>query len=154
MTTTAARDAQAGEDPAVVALPWLLRRVSQRYRRLIAEQLATAGLGDLPRPGYWALVALDAGVHEPGRLAAEMGVSKQAVSKLVDGLVERGFVDRRPDESDRRRSRLLLTARGTTAVGVIRAAARASEAQLQAVVGPEALALLTTILELLARSEG
>jgi DNA-binding MarR family transcriptional regulator len=45
-------------------------------------------------------------------LAKKRGVSLQAVSTLVQGLVERGWVTRVPDPEDRRQSLLEVTAEG------------------------------------------
>ena len=66
----------------------------------------------MPQPGYWALTILARGGTDASLLIGEMGVSKQAVSKLVDTLVTTGFVHRRPNDTDRRRTDLLLSVRG------------------------------------------
>ena len=65
------------------------RRANQRYRSAIKDRLAECGFGELPQPGYWALMILASGGTDASRLIAEMGISKQAVSKLVDVLVTR-----------------------------------------------------------------
>lgn len=134
-------------------MPWLLRRVNQRYREAVTARLAEAGLGDLPRPGYWALAALAAGGGDASQLVDEMGASKQAVSKLVDALVGAGFVDRRANVADRRRTDLLLTEKGRKAVGVIAEAVRTTEEHFAAVLGTESLSELALMLEQLAREE-
>lgn len=131
-------------------MPWLLRRVIRRYRVETADRLAAAGLGDLPQPGIWALAAIDAGVREPGHLATRMGVSKQAVSKLVDRLVADGFVRRTAVRADRRRTGLALTAKGSRAVRVIDAAVRATEQAMASELGAEPFTQLTRLLEQLA----
>jgi len=46
------------------------------------------------------------------QIAEELGVSSSAITQLVDGLVDRGLVERRPDAADRRATRLHLTAEG------------------------------------------
>src|SRR4051812_31425960 len=45
-------------------------------------------------------------------LADQLAVTKPTVSAVVDGMVERGLVQRGPDASDRRRVALTLTADG------------------------------------------
>jgi len=47
-------------------------------------------------------------------LAESMGLSLPAMSRAVDGLYERGFVDRQEDPLDRRVRRVRLTAAGRT----------------------------------------
>jgi DNA-binding MarR family transcriptional regulator len=137
-----------------VPLPWMLRRVNQRYRTAAQARLTESGLGDLPQPGYWALTVLSRGDTEAGRLMEEMGVSKQAVSKLVDILVAAGFVERRANDEDRRRTDLLLTAKGRKAVGVIKEAARSIEDSFVAELGAKRFADLVRMLSQLARWEG
>jgi DNA-binding MarR family transcriptional regulator len=108
-------------------LPWLLRRANQRYRAAIRERLAECGFNGLPQPGYWALMILGRGGTDASQLIREMGVSKQAVSKLVDALATMGFVDRMPNRADRRRSELRLSAKGRRAADVIGEAVRTTE---------------------------
>jgi DNA-binding MarR family transcriptional regulator len=52
----------------------------------------------------------------PSDIADDLGVSVPAVSKMVDGLVERGFVGRAPHAADRRRLSLALTPAGAAVV--------------------------------------
>jgi DNA-binding MarR family transcriptional regulator len=146
-----------GQDPsgdaAPLPLPWLLRRVNQRYRSEIAERLAAAGLGDLPQPGTWALMAIARGEGEPNQLVARMGVSKQAVSKLVDRLVASDFIERTPNRTDRRRTDLTLTTTGRRAVRVMTAAVSATEQAIVTELGAESFADLTRMLAQLAGEE-
>lgn len=137
----------------MLSTPWLLRRVNQRYRVAIADRLSAAGFADLPQPGVWALMAIAGGAGEPGRLSARMGVSKQAVSKLVDRLVAADYVERRPNPADRRRTDLALGARGRRAVRVVAAEVRATERQMAAELGVESFELLRRLLAGLAGEE-
>jgi DNA-binding MarR family transcriptional regulator len=59
-----------------------------------------------------------------------MGVSKQAVSQLLDTLVERGYVERALDPLDRRRTKLKLTRRGVRVASLCRGAVDRVERQL------------------------
>ena len=71
-----------------------------------------------------------------------MGISKQAVSQLVDTLVTSGYVARQPSPDDRRRTLLQLTARGRNAVRVIDDTVADMEADMAAAIGREQLHLL------------
>jgi len=51
------------------------------------------------------------GINSP-ELARNMGLSLSRISRVVDKLVVNGYLDRRPDEVDRRAIRLCLTAKG------------------------------------------
>ena len=60
-----------------------------------------------------------------GSLTRELGISKQAVSQLIDTMVMRGYLERTPDAEDRRRMLLHLTPRGRAAATVAWEAATA-----------------------------
>ena len=130
-----------GREPVIrtVPLPWLLRRTSQRYRTAIDDSLSKRGLEELPQPGYWALMILSRGSSDAGQLITELGVSKQAVSRLVDTLVTLGFVDRMPNALDRRRSDLRLSNNGRQAAELIGEAVRTMNETLAGELGSERL---------------
>ncbi|UJX40229.1 MarR family transcriptional regulator [Desulfovibrio sp. JY] len=91
--------------------------------------------------------------HSPGAnltdLAEYIGVSLPSMSKLVDALAYRGFVERKPDPSDRRRVRLSLTEEGTTVLSKAREAVKAKFVTRLARLNAEDLALVTTGMGLL-----
>jgi DNA-binding MarR family transcriptional regulator len=82
----------------------------------------------------------------------EMGVTKQAVSKLVDTLVTAGYVDRRSNQADRRRSDLHLTTKGRKAARIIESAVKSTERGFIAEVGAESFGQLRQALDRLAAS--
>jgi DNA-binding MarR family transcriptional regulator len=153
MTTLANGPDRTGTDSVPLPVPWLLRRINQRYRSETAHRLAATGLGDLPQPGIWVLMAIERGVGEPNQLVRRMGVSKQAVSKLVENLAGAGFVRRAPNPSDRRKTALTLTAKGLRAVRVITAAVQTTEQDLATKLGADRFAQLTAMLGQLARED-
>ena len=79
-----------------------------------------AQLGEL-RLGFTQLAALyvlvDTGTTTIADLADALGRSQSATSRLVDGLVKRGFVERRAETDDRRQRTVWLTASGPDAAG-------------------------------------
>lgn len=132
--------------------PWLLRRVSQRFRDAIRAALDSAGFGDVPQQGFWALAALGRQPGEASELVAEMDITKQAVSKLVETLVRAGYVSRGANDEDRRRTRLLLTPRGRRAAEVIRRAVVREEHRMEAELGTGGLEGLRAALLVLTGS--
>lgn len=52
----------------------------------------------------------------PNKLAAALGLTRGAISKLADRLVEKKLVSRKADTADLRQQRLALTARGRALV--------------------------------------
>jgi DNA-binding MarR family transcriptional regulator len=135
------------------ALSWLLRRAVRRYAAPVAEALDRGGFGDLPQQGVWAVSAL--AQSKPGLsgrdLVTRMGISKQAISQLVDVLVTMGYVARRPAPDDRRRTLLQLTARGRGAARIIDETVAGMEADMATTIGRERLHELHRALQELER---
>ena len=146
---TAAAAPGVGSPPVVV--PWLLRRTNQRYRAAVRARLYEQGLTRLPQSGYWALTVLGTGGTDARHLMGELGVSKQAVSKLVDALVRDGYVERRPHPTDRRRTDLVLSASGRRAADAITDAVRATDTAFARELGAERFAELVDLLTALAQ---
>jgi DNA-binding MarR family transcriptional regulator len=73
---------------------------------------------------YRVLAYLAVAPASPSELALRLRVRPPTVTRLVDGLVDRGFVERRVDESDRRRATHFLTQSGSTALRHANAAIR------------------------------
>jgi DNA-binding MarR family transcriptional regulator len=88
---------------------YLMRRSNLRTFHTIAEL-------DLSFTQIKALCAMDDSEDEWSvkALAESMHVSLAAMSRAVDGLYERGFVDRREHPGDRRMKRVRLTDKGRT----------------------------------------
>lgn len=72
-------------------------------------------------------------------LAERVGVTKQAISQLLDDLEALGVVERRPDPADARSRRVLFTERGRKGLLEGLAVLRALEADLARAVGAEAM---------------
>ena len=70
-------------------------------------------------------------------LAGELHLDKSTVSRLVDSLVNRGWVERAVNPDDRREVRLTLTAAGRTAVEQLAAAATAKYRGIWERIPPE-----------------
>lgn len=83
----------------------------------LAKQLEVA-LAELSLslPQYRALAFLSTGGLAPTALAGGLAVSKPTITALIDGLMARGYVARKPDEHDRRRVEHRLTAAGSRAL--------------------------------------
>lgn len=70
-------------------------------------------------------------------LAARLNLDESTVSRLVEQLVQRGWVDRAVDEHNRRRSRLTLTAEGRVVLADIRQSSVAKVRLIQERIPPE-----------------
>lgn len=90
---------------SLVALREAIER-GGRLRHVIARR---AGLSE---SDLVAMEHLMRGAHGPGELARLLDVSTAASTGLVDRLVQRGHVRRRPHELDRRRTQVEVTPSG------------------------------------------
>jgi DNA-binding MarR family transcriptional regulator len=98
------------------ATPTLMRAARGAYAQSIRARLHAIGVDDLPRNGVFVLAGIDPTGGPRHDLPTGLGVSKQAVSQVIDVLVNRGYLTRGPDSGDRRRISLELTGRGQEVV--------------------------------------
>jgi DNA-binding MarR family transcriptional regulator len=134
-------------------MPALLRHARLAYGLAMRDALADAGFDDIPKNGLYVIggLARQSDAHPLGRLIEELRLSKQAAGQLVDTLVTRDYLTRAVDDDDRRRLMVGLTARGTAAAEILRAAGARVDAELLARIGPEDLAAARrTLLALVA----
>jgi DNA-binding MarR family transcriptional regulator len=114
-----------------------MRAARNTYAAAVREPLAKSGFTDLPRDGVYAISAIAARDLSPAELGGLLGVSKQAVSQLLDSLALHGYVERSIDTFDRRRMRLALTDRGKKLAAVCRRAIDRVERRIAESVGEE-----------------
>lgn len=108
-------------------LGFWLRRVSNHVSQSFARKLAAK---DVTVAEWVFLRVLQAsGPASPSRLAAEMGMTRGAISKLADRLLAKALIARRESGTDRRAQTLSLTAKGGRLVPVLAALADRNEAE-------------------------
>jgi long-chain acyl-CoA synthetase len=95
--------------PALVELQVSVGRTVARLGRQVEIALATI---DLTTAQYRTLTQLGDGAEASSSLAAKLAVSRPSVTAVVEGLVDRGLVDRRHSDEDRRRVSVNLTESG------------------------------------------
>lgn len=122
-----------------IVIPALLRHARNTYGKAMRRALEEAGYDDMPRNGMYIVggLALNATTVPLGQLVKELAVSKQAVGQLVDTLVLRGYLERKDDEEDRRKSNIVLTKRGRAAAAIQAAAREKIDAELISRAGQE-----------------
>lgn len=100
---------------------WLSKRVE-----------VALGTVDLTLPQFRVLGILAEGSSAASGLADRLAVRRPSITAIVDGLVARGLVDRRQEDSDRRRVALRLTAEGEQ---ILAAADKAVDEYLASLAG-------------------
>ena len=90
----------------------LLRLVLQEVVRGVSAGLSDAGFDDI-RPAHTAVFQhIEADGSRLTDLAERAQITKQSMGYLVDYLERRGYLERRPDPTDRRVALICLTDRG------------------------------------------
>ena len=102
MPPTSGQDPTPGDVPQVVAAA----RAAAKLARQVTIPL---GEVDLSLPQYRVLAFLEEGEAAPSDLAGRLSVSRPSITALMDGLITRGLVERRPDTDDGRRVHHHLT---------------------------------------------
>jgi len=112
----------------------------------IQTGLARRGFSDV-RPAHgFAFVRIAGGDATTADVADHLGITKQAASQLVEQLVGRGYVTRRPDPTDARARLLILTDRGRACTAAAEAAAAETVAGWRAQLDPAQFDTLRDVL--------
>jgi DNA-binding MarR family transcriptional regulator len=117
-------------DLDAMGIPGLLRAARTAYGNAVRDAFAAGGFDDIPRNGAYVLARTHDNPSPLSALTRELGISKQAVSQLIDTMVMRGYLERKEDSEDRRRMLITLTRRGEAAARASWEAATAVDDEL------------------------
>jgi DNA-binding MarR family transcriptional regulator len=81
----------------------------------LGRVLENHSTSELTMPQYRVLGLLGSGHERATELASKLAVTKPTLTSLIDGLVERGYVEREGADGDRRAVRLVITPAGSAA---------------------------------------
>ena len=133
-----------------VGLPGLLRAARRAYGNAVRAAFVDAGFDDVPRNGAYVLARVHEDSSPVADLSRGLGISKQAVSQLIDAMVIRGYLERTADADDRRRMLLTLTPRGEAAGRISWEAATEVDDELERRLSADGVATLRASLKVLA----
>jgi MarR family transcriptional regulator, lower aerobic nicotinate degradation pathway regulator len=92
---------------------WLLNNVAGRGNRLVAERLGRPGL----RTKFAVLAGLaEFGPNSQAGLGRQLGIDRGDLVSVLNELEREGLALRQPDETDRRRNTIRITAEGSEAL--------------------------------------
>jgi DNA-binding MarR family transcriptional regulator len=93
---------------------WLLSEAARRGHQLVSDGFAEVGLR---KPHFTVLVALsELGPSSQAELGRRVWIDRKNMVAVINDLEAEGFVERTPDEQDRRRNAVRLTTSGTAAL--------------------------------------
>jgi DNA-binding MarR family transcriptional regulator len=125
----------------------LLHRVKLELVRLLERELSQSNLG-LNFTQYRVLMMLDrTGVMTASELAKLIDHDAGALTRLLDRLIEQGYVRRAPSERDRRVANLSLTEEGRAMVKPMREIANSLVCRAMSDLSPDEQRTLTALLK-------
>jgi DNA-binding MarR family transcriptional regulator len=109
---------EGGKDKALEAAAILIASVAPRFFKVVKSRMVRNldmpdDIRDLGESQMWVLHALTKGRHQNSELARTYNVTDPTMSRIIDALVRKGYVERRPDMEDRRCTFLEITEQGT-----------------------------------------
>lgn len=116
------------------------------------ERLRERGWKDVRRTYGYVLLAVREHPRTTTALAGQLGVTKQAASKLVDTMERAGYVRRSSHEADARARLVGITARGRRLLETVESIYRGIESEWAAILGPRGLEDLRSELEKVVRA--
>ncbi len=122
---------ELSEDAALVmdTVLLIMRTIRSEMRRRRPSDLSVAQFRTLAFLNRYAGASLS-------DVADHVGLSLPSMSKLIDGLVARGYVVRKVSSADRRRVTLALTAAGRSTLQAVHQETQARLAELLATLSP------------------
>ena len=126
----------------------LLRRAAQAATEATGAALAPHGV----TPAEWGVIRVlhAGGPAAPSVLAERLGLTRGAVTRLVDRLRAKALVVRAVGRGDRRFQTIALTGAGAMLVPLLAASAGAAEAGVFATIPPTRRATLAALLRAIA----
>ena len=137
-------------DRTLLDLPVLLLSAARALVDGIDAGVRARGFADL-RPAHgFAFARLSGNGATVGQLAEHLDVTKQAVSQMVEDLVTKGYVERRPHPQDARARLIVLTPKGWACTRAAEEAATELLRPWADALGPDRLAALRADLSRIA----
>jgi DNA-binding MarR family transcriptional regulator len=142
LTKSATREQQ----PAPALIGALLRMPWEAVQRHMLQRLHERGFADFDAAYLNVFQYPGPQGARPSDLAARLRISKQALNHVLGQLEKLGYLEREPDPDDLRSKRIALTARGNSAIRVIREAVAEIEASWARQLGTRRFAQLRLLL--------
>jgi DNA-binding MarR family transcriptional regulator len=137
--------------PRAPSAAFLLAQLGAHAAAKFAERMAARELSP-PHAGILRAIAGNAGMSQKA-LAQLLGIVPSRLVELLDELADRGLVERRDDEDDRRVYALHLTKQGSAALESIARVGREHQDALLAALTPAERETLAALLQRIAEQQ-
>jgi len=132
-----------------------LRRAWVGYQQRLDHEMAAAGFADRRFPdGRVLRLCARSDTVTASQIGRELGMTRQGAGKIVADLKARGYVTLGPSAGDGREKVVTLTPLARDYLAAQWTAARRIEQEVAVSLGPEALAGLAALVDLLAGDDG
>lgn len=115
----------------------IAQQLQRAFEAECFDRLAAAGFTGLRMRHSVLLNALGANGSRITTLAADLGMTKQAMGEMIDDLESNGYLERTSDPGDRRARLIRYTTRGQDALAMAVEIIPAIEREYAELVGPE-----------------
>jgi DNA-binding MarR family transcriptional regulator len=126
---------------------------ARQFEEAIYADVRAAGFPEIRFVHLTLTRNMDSGGTRLTQLAARAGMTKQAMSELVDQCEAIDIVERRPDPSDRRARIIVFTSRGHKLLRALIAGIARAEADMRAAIGAETFKIVAAALRLYCVAE-
>jgi DNA-binding MarR family transcriptional regulator len=133
---------------------WLLWRANQDWNQEFVDRMQAAGHGWFTAARSTLMGHVAPKGTKQGLLVDRIGISKQAVQQLIDGLEEDGILERLPDPEDKRGRIVRQTEAGRAAMKDADRIKLEIESGYRARIGDDEFARLSELLGKLRSSRG
>ncbi len=104
----------------------------------LQASLEAAGWERMNRTRSMIMLSITAGINRPAQLARNMGISRQAIHQLLQGMKDEGFLELVPDPDDKRAKIVKFSAGSEGIRKAAQEAISSIERELEARIGKQA----------------
>ena len=140
--------------PLIDHAGWRIGRLFKRWKQDYDAEMTALGHGFIAEARGAVIGHLRPSGAPQSSVAADLGISKQAVQQLIDELEAEGIVERVANPDDARAKLVMLTAKGAAALRDSNRIKREIEARYRAALGESDFAVFMAALEKLGGEGG
>lgn len=124
----------------------IIRKAQSAMHRRLFQNFRKAGLEVSPEQWGIMLMLLKNDGIQQSEIAGRMGRNDSSITRIIDNLSQKGYVERRPHEADRRINLIFLTKEGKALQQKLMQAAAQTQCEAKENIVPEELEVCRKVL--------